>query len=80
MSDILREAAQTAKKDLARRRVDASREGPTYPTVAELLTELETDPLMYFSPQSARELSSKQESELSRAMETHVRRVLRFVT
>jgi hypothetical protein len=77
-SDILREGRRTARRELKRRRIDASKGGPALPTPAQLLTEIEAKPLLYFPDHAQRSMSSLTDNEVQDTLSTHIKDVLKL--
>jgi hypothetical protein len=77
--DVLRDGLQNARRDLTRRRYDASHGGPAYPsTSAELLGELRASPLKYFSKKSISSMSTWDNAAVDSLMEKHTKKVLKM--
>jgi hypothetical protein len=77
-SDILREGRRTARKELKRRRIDASKGGPALPTPAQLLTEIESKPLSYLPDQIQSSMSSLTDTEVQDTLSRHIKDVLQL--
>jgi hypothetical protein len=76
--DILREGRRTARKELKRRRIDASKGGPGLPTPAQLLAEIESKPLSYLPDQSQKIMSSLSDAEVRDTLSRHIKDVLKL--
>lgn len=77
-SDILRAGRRVARKELKRRRVDASKGGPELPTPAQMLKEIEEKPLAYLPDQTQTILSSLNDTEVQDTLSRHIKDVLRL--
>jgi hypothetical protein len=77
-SDILREGRRAARKELKRRRIDASKGGPELPTPAQMLTEIELKPLAYLPDKSQTSLSSLSDTEVQDTLSLHIKDVLKL--
>lgn len=77
-SDILREGRRTARKELKRRRIDASKGGPELPTPAQMLTEIELKPFTYLPDKTQSSLSSLSDTEVRDTLSQHIKDVLRL--
>ena len=76
--DILRDGRRTARKELKRRRIDASKGGPGLPTPAQLLAEIESKPFSYLPDQSQRSISSLPDYEVQDTLSQHLKDVLKL--
>jgi hypothetical protein len=76
--DILREGRRTARKELRRRRIDASKGGPELPTPAQVLTEIELKPLAYLPDQTQTTLSSLSDTEVRDTFSQHIKDILKL--
>jgi len=76
--DILREGRRTARRELKRRRADASKGGPELPTPAQMLTEIELKPLAYLPDKSQTSLSSLSDVEVQDTLARHIKDVLQL--
>jgi hypothetical protein len=77
-SDILREGRRTARKELKRRRIDASKGGPALPTPAQLLTEIESRPLSYLPDQIQTSMLPLTDTEIQDTLSRHIEDVLKL--
>jgi len=77
-SDILRAGRRIARKELKRRRIDASKGGPLIPSPAQMLTEIESKPLAYLPDQTQTNLSSLTDTEVQETLSRHIKDVLRL--
>ena len=77
-SDILRGGRRAARRELKRRRIDASKGGPALPTPAQLLTEIEIKPLSYLPDQIQSRMSSLTDTEIQDTLSRHIKEVLKL--
>lgn len=61
---------------MKRRQIDASNGGPELPTPAQLLTEIQSKPLMYLQDKTQTSLSSLTETEIQETVSQHISDVL----
>jgi hypothetical protein len=77
-SDILREGRRNARKELARRRIDAVNGGPSLPTRTQLLKEIENRPLSYLPNRAETSISRLARNDVQDTLSRHIEDVLKL--